>query len=250
MIRPAFVAQLDIVNALVLRETKTRGGILAIVAEPIAQIAVFSFIFTFIDRAVPVEAPIWVFITSGVLVWITFSTTLKRVARSLDANQALLMHRPVTPLDAALSRVFLEFAVWSGLATIFTAYLFVSGYLTRWTSDYILLLSLASLSGSAFGILILSAKRVYPWVQQGSDLLLRILFFISCVFYSPTMLPKQAMDFILLNPIAHLVDATRATLFTGYPDAGTTLLYPLWVSLVALALALLTERATRWRDKS
>lgn len=250
MSRPAIVAQIDIVNALVLRETKTRGGILAIIAEPIAHIAIFSFIFTFIDRAVPVEAPIWIFITAGVLVWITFSTTLKRVARSLDANQALLMHRPVTPLDAALSRVFLEFAVWSGLATLFTTYLYGSGYLTRWTNDYILLLALASLAGSSFGILVLAAKRVYPWIQQGSDLVLRVLFFLSCVFYSPTMLPKKAMDFVLLNPIAHLVDATRATLFSGYPEAGTTLLYPLWVSLVVLAVALLTERSTRWRDKA
>jgi capsular polysaccharide transport system permease protein len=110
-------SQLDVIVALILRETRTRFGrnrlgYLWALVEPIVVTFTFYAVLLVAGRATPPGMGMFGFIATGVLPYTLFSNTVTRVSDAVSSNKALLYYPQVRPLDLVIARALLEAATF------------------------------------------------------------------------------------------------------------------------------------------
>ena len=78
-------------------------------------------------------------------------------------------------------------------------------------------------------------------------MILRLLMFISGVFFSISAFSSDIAEVLAYNPILQLIELTRKSLSFSYPDEGYSLIYLSELTLTLLSLGLLLERYVRTR---
>ena len=73
---------------------------------------------------------------------------------------------------------------------------------------------------------------------------MRIIYFVSGIFYVPALLPLFARDIFVWNPFLHVVDLMRIGFFRSYDPPWSDVPYAAEVSVVMLLLGLITVTAT------
>ncbi|MGD2112727.1 MAG: ABC transporter permease [Gammaproteobacteria bacterium] len=246
--------QLQVVHALVLRESRTRYGAHQLgyiwaLLEPLFWVLTFYGIFYFANRALPFGMDIVSFITTGIIPYLLFRETVSKSLNAVQANKALLFYPQIRPLDLVIARVCLE------IATLVTVFVIIMGahslYLGEVHIDDLLALLggllLAGLLGASLGIFF-SALSVYTrLVERIAPILMRPLFFISGLFFTANELPAMARDVLLWNPVLHCVELVRDGWFPTYHAVHTDPTYVLsWILAFAYA-GLILERMARRR---
>ncbi len=163
-------------------------------------------------------------ITEGCQVFIAAAPYLKQaefplvvfVWRSLAKQLILLAHQAV---------IVVPVAAWAGIGLSTRQLLVVPGLL-------VVLVNLHALS-IILGILTARFRDIAPIVSSG----LQLAMFLTPVFWMPDRLPPQAR-FVLLNPLAQMLDVVRLPLIGALPAPGTWWFLLWWTGLtVAVAAA-------------
>lgn len=246
--------QLQVIHALVLRETRTRFGnhqlgyIWALV-EPLFWVLTFFGIFYFTGRHIHYGMDIVSFITTGIIPYHLFKDTMSRSQTAIQANAALLFYPQVHPLDLVLARVSLEFVT---LVTVFI--IIMSGhslYLGELHISSLLRvmsgLLLAGLLGASIGLFFSSLSVYSKLLDRIIPLVTRPLFFISGLFFTANELPAQARDILLWNPVLHCVELVRDGWFPSYHAEYLDVPYVLFWILGFAYGGLVLERMARRR---
>lgn len=246
--------QLQVIHALVLRESRTRYGAHQLgyiwaLLEPLFWVVTFYGLFYFSSRALPYGMNIVGFITTGIIPFLLFRETLNASLNAIQANKALLFYPQVRPLDLTIARSSLEavtlttvFAIIMGANSVHLGALNIDSPLS-----IMLGLLLASLLGASMGIFF-SALSVYSnLVNRIIPLLMRPLFFISGLFFTANELPTQAREILMWNPVLHIVELVRDGWYNTYHAHYLDISYPLiWILGFAYA-GLVLERLARRR---
>ena len=250
----ALQGQLQVIHALILRETRTRFGahqlgyIWALV-EPLFWVLTFFGIFYFTGRSMPYGMDIVSFITTGIIPYHLFKETMARSQNAIQANISLLFYPQVHPLDLVIARVSLEvtilvtvFIIIMGAHSLYYGELHIDSLLT-----VIVGMMLASLLGTSLG-LFFSALSVYTkLVERVIPMLSRPLFFISGLFFTANELPAEARDILLWNPVLHCVEMVRDGWFPSYHAEHIDIAYvSFWILGFAYS-GLVLERMARRR---
>ena len=246
--------QVEVVEALILRETRTRFGAhqmgyLWALIEPTLWVATFAALFLAIGRSVPDGMTIVPFLTTGILPYNIFQSTASRSIAAIPSNRGLLFYRQVRPLDVIAARSVLEV---STLVTVFAVLLGLHLLVSedRAAPDLLatlLGLGLAGALGGSLG-LVLSSLNVYSnVVERIYGPLSRPLFWCSGLFFTAEDLPDRARDILLFNPILHVVECVRSAWFPMQPSRYFSLGYVCWWIVALAALGLLLERSARRR---
>ena len=250
----AAMNQLQVVNALVLRETRTRFGAhqlgyLWALLEPVVWILTFYGVFAVLGRQVPQNMDIVSFIATGIVPFHMVMRIAERSTTAISANKAMLFYPQVKPLDLILARGALEvatlgivFVVLVGGSTLASERPAVDSLLTT-----LLGLGLAGMLGLSLGLVLCAASVYTNSVERLQGPIFRPLFWVSGIFFTCNALPSQAREVLLYNPILHTVELTRDGWFPEYDsqhaDAGYVLA---WIG-VLLLLGLALERSCRRR---
>lgn len=246
--------QVEVVHALVLRETRTRfgahkAGYLWALVEPILVILTFHGLFTLAGRHTPPGMDIFAFIATGFVPYQLFAASARQVAESINGNRALLYYAPVQPIDLAIARTVLEaatylcvFAVLLGGHALVVAKLEVDDLLTVLSG-----FALASLLGASLGLVFCGLGQISNAIDRARGPLLRPLFWISGIFFTAESLSGSLRGLALKNPVFHAVELVRAGWFRTYGDEHADPWYVLaWIGALA-AGGLLLERTVRQR---
>lgn len=248
------LVQLQVVYALILRETRTRFGTHKLgyiwaLAEPAMFIGTFAGMYLVVGRMVPLHLDVVPFLTTGFVPFGLFRETANRSLSAIGANRGLLFYPQVRPLDLVVARAILEFATQ---VTVFA--LIMSGLcLYAWDCpDFDLLKILLGLLlsfglGASLGLLLCGLSVYSPTVERLLGPMLRPLFWASGLFYAPASLKEPARSLLLYNPIVHAIELVRDGWFPEYPEANTSISYPLMWIAVCLLLGLGLERVARRR---
>lgn len=246
--------QLQVLSALILRETRTRFGqnqlgYLWAFIEPTLWIVTFYFMFAAVQRQPPLGMSMAGFVATGLIPFSLFRESATRAMKAVDANKALLFYPQVRPLDLVIARTSLEAAT---LTTVLTGIL---------TFDYLVLgssavadplqvlqgLLLATALGGTLGLVLGSLSIYSTMVDRLFSPLLRPLFWLSGVFFAVDSLPAGARELLLWNPVLHVVELIRAGLSSNYAARYADALYPcVWIVVLGL-LGLTLERVARRR---
>ncbi len=253
--RTAWEVQRAVLFALVLREMKQRVGgqwIGAIwtVFEPLAHTMVMVTILGFVrGRLVSgVEYP--VFLVTGLVPYFYFQHLTIRLMDGIDANRGVFAYRQVKPIDALLSRAAVE--------TIMNllVYLLTLGILA-WLGFHVVpglplelfgVHILIGMFGLSMGILAAVVAHDRPRTRSFIRISFMPLYFMTGVIFPIHLVPREYLDWLLWNPMLHLIELSRHSFMPQYrPVDGVSLLYPLGCTLLLLTVALANYRVKRLR---
>jgi len=187
--------------------------------EPILYLCAFYILFVLVlNRGGPDFVPIFL---CGAVVWKWFDSSLKGGSQSINANRGLLQQvyvpKFIFPVIAVLGSTVRFFPVF----TVFIVFLLVYGipFQATWLAapvimliQFCLILSLAMLVGAVTPFL--------PDIKVAIDNGMMFLFFISGVFFNINDVQEPLKNYLLLNPMAVLIDEYRNVMIRDtWPDA-------------------------------
>jgi capsular polysaccharide transport system permease protein len=246
------LVQCDVIKALILRETRTRFGssylgYLWAFIEPLVWITTFYGIFFFLNRTTPYDTNIVSFITTGLIPFLLFRQITISSINAIEANKALLFYPQVKPLDIIIARALLETSTISVVFIIIMLFnsININNYLIDNPLNVILTLILTSFLSFSLGLIFAAIGIYTDTIKRIVPPIIRILFFVSGIFYTPNMLPENIKTIIFLNPLVHLVEMLRNGWFIGYKNNDYSILYVLLISLYCCALGLFILHFTK-----
>lgn len=240
-----------VIHALILREMKTRFGraqlgyIWALI-EPTLYVLIFLALFELRGRETASGMPIALFLLTGAIPFIMFRDTMIRSMSAIQSNRPLLTFPQVTPIDLILGRALLEMATTLvAFVLLFVGFAAISEpvKIADPLGVFVWLAVLGLLgfgAGAAFGAL----TPLFPSVQQlVPSILIRPLFFISGLFFTAEMIPKEIREYALLNPLLNLTELVRAAFFHEFESPHADVTYVVLFTLVVVFLGLAIQRA-------
>lgn len=245
MARSGLEVQQAAVKALFLREIKTRFGkyrlgYLWAVLEPAAHLLVLLTIFGFIMHRTMPDISFPVFLLNGLIPYFLFSNIATRFIGAIEANQGLFNYRPVKPVDTIIARALLETLIYSGVYIILMCVVGMLGEEISITSILTLVLTWSLLVIFSFGIglVFMTLGKTLPETEKFLPIMIKPLYFISCVMFPLHAIPKDYWSYLLWNPLIHAVELSRESVVTGYVSEGVSLEYLAFCALIALFLGL------------
>ncbi len=244
--------QLRVLEALVLRETRTRFGThqlgyLWALIEPVLWVLTFYGLSAAVGREPPGGMDLIGFMVTGIVPFQLFSSTMNRAANAIDGNKSLLFYPQVRPLDLVVARALLELATLSGVFVILmagNAMIVGSLEIDRLLAVIGGLVS-ACMLGAGLGLTICSLSVMNGLVRRLHGPMTRPMFWLSGVFFTAESLPSTARSILSWNPLMHAIELTRSGWYSAYSDRHVNIIYlSLWV--LGLAFCGLTiERVAR-----
>lgn len=218
---------IDLLFAMTEKELRARYkhtvfGFFWLVANPLLQMLVIGFVFTFL-LAQPVKN-YYFFLFNGLLVWNFFSLSLAKTTPSIVYERSLIKKarfpHAVIPVSIILSN-FIHFFLAFLLYLIPVLFL---GTLS-WISIPLVLLSFVLLLAFTIGLSLLTASLNVRFrdVNFFVSALLIIWFYATPIMYSLTMIPRHLLWLWRLNPLTSILQLLQQALL-GLPGPGPAML--------------------------
>ncbi len=253
--RSALAITLSVWQALVLRESLSRlfGGRATwfwLLAEPVFHVSYLAFIFTVIRvRTIGgIETVLW--IIAGILPFFMFLRTGTQVMNAVGANQALFSYRQVKPIDAVLVRGVLEGVLMMVVTIILLAGAGLFGHAVLPEDPLAVVEAFTGLwlLGMGFGLVTSVVTELVPELGRIIGLIMRPLYMISGVILPLSAVPQPYRDWLMLNPVAHGLEASRrgfAPYYHAVPGFSLAYVYGFALVLIFLGLAMHRRAASR-----
>ncbi len=242
--------------ALVLRETLSRYGqhklgFLWALVEPIVMVGVFASVMGAIRGGDPGGIPIVLFMITGFVPFMMFRDPMNQMQGAIVSNRSLIGFPQVTTFDVIVARSVLECAI---LSMVFPVILILAqvvlGHSIRVENPLGVLAACALLMtlGTGIGFLFAALAPVMPSSRQVSTALLgRPLFFSSGLFFTAESLPPTIREWLLWNPILHMLELLRSAFFYEFESTHASWHYATVWAVGALAFGMLVHQALRRR---
>ncbi|EEQ07365.1 ABC transporter permease [Yersinia bercovieri] len=245
MARSGLEVQKAAVKALFLREIKTRFGkyrlgYLWAALEPMAHLLILLTIFGFIMHRTMPDISFPVFLINGIIPYFVFSNITNRSIGAIEANQGLFNYRPVKPIDTIIARAILEALIYAVVYVLLMVIVALAGEefeVVKLTS-LVLVWVLLVIFSCGVGLIFMVVGKTFPETEKFLPILIKPLYFISCIMFPLHSIPKEYWPYLLWNPIVHVVELCRAAVVPGYVSEGVSLNYLAFCALVTLFVGL------------
>jgi len=206
--------------------------------QPLGLMGIYTIIFTRVTTIATGGIPYPVFVFSGLLPWIFFSSTISNAVNGLVLYPNLLTKmyfpREIIPLSYLFAS-FTDFCITSLILGSLMLYYKVS---LSWHLLYAIPI-VVMLAGFAAAIaLFFSALQVhFRDVGLAMPFLLQVWMFTVPVVYSLEAIPVRLRTLYLLDPVAGLIDSFRRVVIDGTAPDFRTLTFSGAIVIVCLPLA-------------
>ncbi|WP_338643225.1 ABC transporter permease [Yersinia bercovieri] len=249
MARSGLEVQKAAVKALFLREIKTRFGkyrlgYLWAALEPMAHLLILLTIFGFIMHRTMPDISFPVFLINGIIPYFVFSNITNRSIGAIEANQGLFNYRPVKPIDTIIARAILEALIYAVVYVLLMVIVALAGEefeVVKLTS-LVLVWVLLVIFSCGVGLIFMVVGKTFPETEKFLPILIKPLYFISCIMFPLHSIPKEYWPYLLWNPIVLVVELCRAAVVPGYVSEGVSLNYLAFCALVTLFVGLALYR--------
>ncbi|WP_331376778.1 ABC transporter permease [Sinorhizobium chiapasense] len=232
--------------ALIVREMSTRygskpGGYLWAIFDPVAHVAMMTVIFQAIARMPALGLSFPLFFASGYLPFTFYQRMSSFMAGTMKANKTLLSYPVVSPFDAIISRFILQFMTDALVAAMILLMIIEFGgvAMPMYIAGMVQAAGVAAVLGLGIGTINIVMFARFPLYEQIFGIINRPLFMVSGVFFLPETLPNPFRDFILYNPLVHIIMWFRSGIYSEYRADGLDKGYVIEFALVCFALGLM-----------
>lgn len=242
-----------VINALVLRETKTRYGnykigFLWALLEPAMSISVFALIFSALRHDRPGGMPLVTFMLVGFVSFAMFKDPWTKMQGAIAQSRQLLTFPQVTSFDVTIAKGLLEVIVTLFVLALLLFLAFVIGVEVRAERPLgvIAVLGLLATASVGMGFFFASIEPLIPSIRQFTNQVMgRPLFFSSGLFFTADSVPEPILKYLLYNPVLHMIELVRSEFFHGFETSHGSWFYASAWSFGLLALGLVTHQALR-----
>lgn len=251
-LRAALALQIRVIVALIVRETRaTYGtsqlGYLWEIITPAAGTAVLVTIFTAVGRQPPFGESFALFFATGLLTLYLFRKLGSSLMAVYDANKALMTYPPIKGMDVLYARFLLIAATQLMIMIVFYSglgYMGLAG-LPVYPEKLIAAFAVTCLLGFGFGATNAVLLSYFESWRHVVAILTRPLMFISAIFYVPSYMPPEIVDWLKWNPVLHCIEWMRNGYYANYDSRVLDQTYVLTVAVILTLIGLLGERLTR-----
>lgn len=224
-------------------------GLVMNIVQSLIMVVIMVLMFDILGmRGTAVRGDFVLYIMTGVFNFATHSKTLSAVSRSDGPTSAMMKHSPMNTIvaigSAALGALYLQ-TLSAGVILFF--------YHTLWTPITIFepvhvfaMFLLSWASGIGVGMVF---KAATPWQPELFGVLTTIYSRANMIFSGKMFLANATPTYILSmytwNPLFHSIDQTRGFMFENYHPHYSSILYPIFVTMVMIVLGLMGENFTR-----
>jgi lipopolysaccharide transport system permease protein len=213
----------DLLRYLIRREVRGRYAQSALglgwtFIQPVATAVVFTVVFGRLAGVSSDGTPYGLFAFCGLVLWTYFSGALLAAVNSLTQNSALIdkvyFPRLILPLSAVVAKL-VDLAITGVLLMAMMAwYEVIPGPAVVLLPALLAIMVLATLGAGLW----LGALAVqYRDVAYGLGFAVQILMYVSPVIYPASLIPGRYRPLYGLNPMAGVIEGTRAALFGRTP---------------------------------
>lgn len=235
-LRPLVHAR-DLIINLVSRDFRARYqdsllGVLWAVANPLAQLVIYDFIFQrVLDLGINRYSS---FAFIGLIAWGWVSSSANESARVLKANRYMIdqpgFPAPILPIVSVATNM-MDFIIGVPLVLLITALEGAPLHATILLVPVVAVIEFAFILG--FSFLLAGLNAAFRDVQHVVGIVLQLYLFVTPIFYSLDKVPEAYMPLFQINPMTHIVEAYRDLIMRGTgPDWGA-------LGYVAIASAVL-----------
>ncbi|HAL3299591.1 ABC transporter permease [Escherichia coli] len=249
MVRSGFEVQKLTIEALFLREIRTRFGkyrlgYLWAILEPSAHLLMLLGILGYVMHRTMPDISFPVFLLNGLIPFFIFSSISKRSISAIEANQGLFNYRSVKPIDTIIARALLETLIYVIVYILLMLIVWIVGEYFKITNLLRIMgtWSLLIILSCSIGLIFMIVGRTFPEMQKVLPLLNKPLYFGSCIMFPLHSIPKQYWPYLLWNPLVHVVELSRESVMPGYISEGVSLNYLAMFTLVTLFISLALYR--------
>ena len=252
-IKGAAATQSRVIWALILRETKTRYGehkigFLWALLQPLFMVAIFVAIFSAIRSDNPGGMPLVLFMLVGIVPFTMFRDTMNQMQNAISMNKSLFAFPQVTTFDVIIARGILEILILTGVLMILLFGMDMAGQDVNIERPLGVLAAcgLLALLGLGVGFVFATLSPIIPSVKQLSSALLgRPLFLSSGIFFTADSVPSPVREYLLYNPIMHILELLRSAFFYEFETSHGDWGYATAWAVCTFAFGLLIHQAMR-----
>ncbi|MFA5581874.1 MAG: ABC transporter permease [Paracoccaceae bacterium] len=251
-LRALAALQIRVIGALILRETRatfgaSRMGYLWAIIGPAAGITLLVFIFARMGRQPPFGGSLALFFATGILTLDYFNRLSAGLMRAFAANRGLFSYPVILASDVLFARFLLISATYVVIMALFYGGLIALGLADapRYLEHLVAAFLVTGALGFGFGTLNAVIAAHWPSWAQIERVLTRPLFFLSGVFYVPSLLPPDAIAILRWNPLLHLIEWFRLGYYAHYDSQIIDIRYPLALAALLIVTGLGAERLFR-----
>ena len=215
---------------LTLREIKARYkqsimGYAWVLINPLAQLIVYSIVFSIFIRFPTDNLPYPIFLFAGLLPWIFFQSSLTTATLCLVNNDDLIRKvyfpREVLPYAVVASKI-IDFFFAGALFLIFIFIYHVSLNLNLPILSLTFLTQLFLTVG--LSLMFSTFNLFYRDIQFLINLVLMLWMYLTPIIYPLNLVPKQYLVIYRLNPMVGVVEGYRNALFNSVFDFSDLLI--------------------------
>ncbi len=193
-------------------------------------------------RGMAIRGDFLLYVMSGIFVFMTHVKSVSSVMGSEGPTSPMMQHRPMNQVIAvcasAVSALYIQ--VVSMFAILLVYHLVWTPIEVSQPFAACLMLLLAWFSGCSVGMVLLALK---PWFPKLAGIIMQVYsranMFASGKMFVANTLPAHMVVLFDWNPLFHIIDQGRGYIFVNYNPMKSDLMYPLWVSLVLLAIGII-----------
>jgi lipopolysaccharide transport system permease protein len=230
---------------LTIRYKQSVLGWIWAVLHPLAMMIAYTFVFSRVAKVRSDGAPYPLFVFSGLLPWIFFSSAISNAVNGLVGHANLLtkLHFPreIIPLSyvfAALLDFGISCVILSGIMVYYR-------FSMNWNILYALpIFAILFAFTSAVALFLSSVQARIRDVAAALPVVLQMMVFATPVVYSINSIPLRFRHFYLLNPVSSLIENFRRVVIYRLSPDVPMLLTSSVVTLCCLVFAYSYFKAT------
>jgi capsular polysaccharide transport system permease protein len=253
--RSSLAITLSVWRALFLREALARmfgrrAALTWLLLEPVTHLGFMVFVFTVlrVQHVGGIHSVLW--LVAGMLSFFMFRRVGDQGASGISANLALFTYRQVKPVDTVIVRCILEALLMMLIAVVVVCGVALLRVPVHADAPLLLILALAGLWLLALGyaLCVSVINELAPEIGNVLGMLLIPLYLVSGVIFPLAAVPPHYRTWVMLNPVAHGVEAARlgiAHYYHAVPELSLSYLYGFALVLLFLGLALQVRHQRR-----
>lgn len=240
--------------ALLLREFATNnassfGGVLWAFIRPLASVVLLTAVFSTGFRSPPVGDMFAIFYATGIVPFNLYAMIGRSLGDAVRANRKLLRYPRITVLDTLLARLVFTMLM-QAIVAVLLYYVVLNVWDTKTILDFgpiLQSMGLAVVLGFGIGVLNVCLFQIFPTWRLIWGVLTTPLFLLSCIVYSYEQVPQPFDEWLIYNPLIHIVALSRSGFYPGYPAHHVVPMYPLCFGVVAAIIGLIILNQGRAR---
>ncbi len=222
---------------LTQREIKARYkqsyvGYAWVLLNPLAQLLVYSFVFSMVFRFPTNNVPYIIFLYAALLPWTLFQSSIMSGTQSLVENASLLKKvnfpREVIPYASVLSKI-VDFGFSALLFLILSLILQVK--LSPTIIFFIPIFFAQLLLTTGIALMLSAFNLFYRDIQYLANLLMMVWMYMTPIVYPLSLVPSKYVWLYKLNPMVGIIEGYRSSIF-GYPFEISIIIWSVVISII------------------